>query len=392
MERSSAFRVFVSYSHEELDFAKKIVEILGKLHLVVLWDQKFSVGTGFNEQIQTFISYSHIFLPIITKKSAARGWVHQEIGYAVAQNIPILPLAIDRLPDAMMQGLHALVLPRNLEGVEETITLEKFEHLVRRYRNETLASNHSARFTEDRSRMMAGYANEILLLGQTGEIRQKGGLSSFHIPFEGIMDNVWTERYGGKPQTPIHCHYLREERLALEQHARKSGCRLIINPSQEYTALGPIARIRRLECLVRFLESENGEKAQVAIDTGLNSNVSVTIIGDWIYAESVSAYHGAGSSPSDTSDRSTREAGTTPTREGVWQTNFTRHAPSILDRVELFDQEFCELLRHLGWSAHTSRQRALVDLRELIEKLYREHPDVPMRHVENRHEPDDEGQ
>jgi len=48
---------------------------------------------------------------------------------------------------------------------------------------------------------------------------------------------------------------------------------------------------------------------------------NVTIVGDWFFAESVSAALG----------------------EGYKHTIFTRHAPSIRSRIEAFDQEFEDL-------------------------------------------------
>src|SRR5262245_24283082 len=85
-------RVFVSYSHEDSALAEAVVRWLESNGLTPPWDEHLIVGRGFDAQIKTFISYAHVFLPLITPSSTARGWVHQEIGYAMALRVPVLPV------------------------------------------------------------------------------------------------------------------------------------------------------------------------------------------------------------------------------------------------------------------------------------------------------------
>ncbi len=82
-------RVFISYSHQDAVLAEKIVKAIIANGMTPMWDKNFQFGFGFHQMIKTFISHSHVFLPIITESSNSRGWVHQEIGYAVALNIPV---------------------------------------------------------------------------------------------------------------------------------------------------------------------------------------------------------------------------------------------------------------------------------------------------------------
>ena len=107
--------------------------------------------------------------------------------------------------------------------------------------------------------------------------------------------------------TKFHCRCLREERYALEQHARVAGCRLMIDPSLNYEKYGPVARIVRLQTFVNCLKQMKDEKVQVAFNERMDKEGSVTIVGDWFAAESVSSSVG----------------------QGYRQTIFTRHAPSM---------------------------------------------------------------
>jgi hypothetical protein len=344
------YRVFVSYSHDKDDeeLVEEISKNLENEGLTVMWDQKFSVGTGFHEQIKNFIAYSHVFLPIITESSNERGWIHQEIGYAVANNIPILPLAIEKLPDAMMRELHAILVPRDPDRIKEKLKYDVFANLIQRYENPIYATYQCAEFAEDRAILLTKYAHDVIWMHNYGLLRQKGGLTSFQIPREVIFHEIWTQRYGKtKRGSPFQNRCQRGERLALEEHAAVAGCKLIIDPS--FSAHGELARKKRLKCLNKFLKSSNGKKAKVTFhnkeSSGSSSNV--TIIGDWFYSESQSGK---------------------PER-GYNQTIFTRHAPSIQHRIELFDKEFSELLKKQRWDEDNCREYAIKDIDEIINSI-----------------------
>jgi len=150
----------------------------------------------------------------------------------------------------------------------------------------------------------------------------------------------------------FHCDCLRGERLALEKHAQEVGCRLVVDPGQEYQRYGQRARLVRLNELKKFLNKMPSNKVQVAIDDDMRREESLTIVGDWFLAESVSALKG----------------------EGYRQTIFTRHAPSILCRAEEFDLEFEELLDELGWKAESSRESAIKVLQATLDRVRVQHP------------------
>jgi len=169
-------------------------------------------------------------------------------------------------------------------------------------------------------------------------------LSSFHIPDKIRSHPVWRLRYGSKPKSEFHCRLQRNERIALEQHARKAGCKLIIDPTIPYEPYGPQARRVRLETLLEFLESMPDKLVQVAIHTKMEEAENLIIVGDWFAAEALSGAIG----------------------KGYRQTIFTRHAPSMQSRIDLFDQEFDLLLKDNGWSAKNSRLKAIEQLKKII--------------------------
>lgn len=347
-KEESKLRVFISYSHEDREVINTIVRVLDDNGLKPMYDKDFSKGTGFHEQIKSYISHAHVFLPVITESSSLRGWVHQEIGYAMALNIPVLPVVIgDGLPSAMMQQLLAVKVEAPLEGLEQQLVYSTFRDLVNRYRNSAAALYECAQLTEDRAEMLARYSRDVLAMNMTGRVRQKGALSSFHIPRLRTSHSAWRRRYGDRSTNEYHCEVLREERKALTEHAKRSGCRIIIDPTLKYEEYGGEARKVRLESLLAFLASEEVTDVQVAIDPEMSKQESVTILGTYFYAQAVSGAVG----------------------RGYRQTIFTRHAPSMSSKIERFDDEFDELMEETGWTAASSRERAAQHLREIIATL-----------------------
>jgi hypothetical protein len=346
------YRIFISYSHSDEALVTKIESILREAGFNPMRDKQFAFGSGFHEQIKLFISHAHVFMPILTKTSSDRGWVHQEIGYAMAMNIPMLPIAIGRFPGEMLQTLHALSLTEeeasgDLSFLKDEFSLSKVTNLVNRFSDVSMAQHTVAEFSQDRSQMIAEYADALVKMQAYAMVRQRGILSSFHIPTEVITNPIWRIRYGNHQKQLFNNRLNRSERLALEQHARQAGCRLIINPSITFEKYGREARLSRLRSLCDFLETMTDELCSIAFtepDAELNS---ITIVGNWFIAEAVAGTLG----------------------EGYRQTNFSRHAPSMQSKIDLFDQEMTELLRLRNWPREQSRSLAIRELKCLIEQI-----------------------
>lgn len=343
----TAHRVFVSYSSEDLDLVRQIIAILEENGLTPMWAGKFTISPSFPDQIKTYIAHAHVFMPVITEAASRRGWVHQEIGYAMALNVPVLPVALGVLPGQMLQEFNALTCSSDIDDIRSQLSDADFDGLIESYRDKRLARYSCADQAPHRAEMLTRYADDVRTMKAHGCVRQKGGLSSFHIPKKVVSHPDWLRRYGGEDRGEAHCTRQRNERIALEKHARKEGCRIIIKPSITYEEWGPVARKARLKSLVEFLESVPDDKAQVAINNRMPGWQSLTMVGDWFAAESVSG----------------------SLSHGFRQTIFTRHAPSVESRVEDFDDEFEGLLDEAGWSAETSRTAAIATLNELIEGI-----------------------
>jgi hypothetical protein len=340
------YRVFISYSHGDRALVESLAPILQANGLHPMWDRHFHFGQGFHEQIRNFIAHAHVFMPVITANSSQRGWVHQEIGYAMALNIPVLPLAVGTMPGQMIEQLLAVpVVGDDLSQLSEHLAPHVFEQLVAESSKPSLALYQCAAVQEERSILMARHARDVQKLGEVAHVRQRQGLSTFDIPDRPVDHALWSERYGKLPRSTYQCELLREERRALGEHARAAGCSLILDLSRSFEAYGPAVRLSRLRCLRSFLEALPDDKARIAI-TNLKSG-SLLILGDWFVAESVSGAQGS----------------------GYRQTIFTRHAPAVRQRMEQFDEEIEARLADSGTPALQSRRVAIEQIDRVLADL-----------------------
>lgn len=371
-------RVFVSYTHKDQAIMKGIVAALKKMDVVPVFDRNFSLGTGFHEQIKLYISHAHIFIPILTKESVSRGWVHQEIGYAASLNVPFLPISCNgAMPGEMIGQLHALDLriksrqserrqkrkherkdlQRRVEHeLSERLTRADLVKLAHQQEKLSRATFECAPFPEDRTDKMVAYAETVSSiqasipdLKNTAKVRQLGALSSFHIPDAPLSDRRWKNRYGSRGRSKHHCWLQRRERRALTKLAAENGCRIIVSHKINYGEYGDVSRISRLSSLLEFLTSNEVGDVQIAFENNQTSEKkhSLTLVGDWYCAEAVTAKAG----------------------HGYDQTIFTRHAPSMAERIDEFDERFFELLGKV--KPQDSRRVAIYKLQKYIKNLKR---------------------
>jgi len=340
-------RIFISYSSDDRDTVEKVAEILETEERQVIWDKHLLYGSGFHAQIKRLIEHAHIFMPLLTKSSTNKQWVQQEIGYAVALRVPVVPIAIGCDPDAFLHGIQAINLaPDNLKELSSKVQENPLDRCMAGAEG-TVALYECAETTEERAVMFREYCAAVANLGHFGFVRQSGGLSSFHIPRATLRDHVWTARYGKRAVGDYHKKVLRQERLALGAHARRCGCRIIVDPELNYKYWGKQAKKFRLESIRNFLISMKSQTCEVAL--AHDTQESLTIVGDWFAARSVRSDYG----------------------KGYTQTIFTRHAKTVTETIREFDVTFEQHLKtsypdRPDCSRQESRQAAIDHLDKLL--------------------------
>jgi hypothetical protein len=338
----SAIRIFISYSGEDQSLVDKLVEILKDNGITVLWRQKLRTGNKFDEELKVYIEHAHVFMPVLTGSSSYRGWVHQEIGYAIGLHIPVFPVTTEEIqPDQMLKQFQATKLSTDLEILKKQLEVKEFRDLID-IKTMSAKYERAARVGE-RARMLVSYSNKVCLMKEYGLVRQKGGLSSFHIPEEWIGHQDWTDRYYPKSKSDDHKELQRAERLALQKHVDHAGCRLIINPAYAINGRDNLAAITRINTLISFLNRKSSSEIIVAIQYTETNIESLTMVGDWFLAESVSFKK----------------------EDGFTSTFFTRNATEINKRIKDFDDELYYLLNKRGWKAEKSREMAIEKLNQI---------------------------
>jgi hypothetical protein len=344
------YRVFISYFHEDMELVERISSILQENGLQPMLDKSFASGHGFTDQIKNYITHAHVFMPVITRESITRSWIHQEIGYATALNIPVMPVCYGELPGQMISELQAVSWEMGEDWREKNrakLSKANFDSLVRHPPRKPRPLYEVAEYQEDRTNMMVDYARRVLGLASYGHVRQKGALSSFNIPEKPINHPDWRKRYGKAKLSEYRFRLQRDERVLLEEHARKCGCSLIIDPTLPYRKFGTGARKARLNELLAFLKSMPDQLVRVAINKKMPRNSHVLIVGNWFLAESITAAMG----------------------KGYMQTIFTRYAPAIQAKLDLFDRELKELLNSQPGGPANSRRYAIDVITQILKGL-----------------------
>jgi hypothetical protein len=360
--KANRYRVFLSYSHEDQKLAEGVIAVL-KDQFEPLWDRHIRPGSAFTESIKGLIVHAHVFMPLITPKSKERPWVHQETGFAMALNIPVLPLASGDIPAEMLAQLQAInVDPQNIAELPERLRKLGWEFIV----SQPLAKAHLmtelADFPEARAKSMFEHANRILELGYRGRVYQRGGLSSFSIPRKDFEDPIWALRDGPNRRSDYLHYWLAKERDVLERHAREAGCTLIIDPevpkntwSKQDDPDGQKrrkfleARCCRLTELRGFLDDMSDEQVRV-ICSPRAREANITTVGDWFLAES----------------RLRHDV------EGWRQTFFNWYAPEVLQAVRQFEQLADDLMKDYAPAPNSSRSQAIHDVDRVLETVARE--------------------
>jgi hypothetical protein len=323
-----------------------LVGVLESLGLLPFWDRDIRPGTPFTDAIKEGIALAHLFVPLITERSQVRPWVHQEIGYAMGVNVPVLPVAIDTLPGELIAQLHAVAVRPSLDDLAERLNEVNLDRVVLPPPPRPFATTQVADLPETRTDLMVRYVNRLLQSGEHGRVRQRGLFSSFSLPREEVAAAVWDRIDGAVRRTAYHRGLLRSERIGLEEHARRAGCSLILDPFVDFALGGADVHRGQLQTLLVFLRSMSDDQVRIALSPCAHDG-NLTLVGDWFVAQAVTPRPGV----------------------GYLQTVFTGHAPTVLRSLLSFDGQLDALLTASGVRPEESRRAAIARLEERLASL-----------------------
>ncbi len=349
MPHKEKIRVFVSYARDDKDVAKRVRKHLRSLGVTVLGDHHNKAAKPFAKQIQDLIANSHVFLPILTKISKRHPWVHQEIGYAVGLNVPVMPVTVGIEPEGLVHDLHALELRANLKDLPSKLTPDALNFAIDKGLAKGSPIYVFAEDLQERTTLLRDYAESVLESGR-GRLKQIAGFSSFSIPDVSPRDAEW-----GLHESPDHQRseslrkLLRSERKTLTKIVKQGGCDLIIKPTiiaHPGHPQHPLPTTSRLERIREFLDDLKDSDIEVGVfEATLGENV--TIVDNWFLADAAF-----------------------PLKPGGYQkTVFTRHGPTIRKRVRDFDQELQDAQQNVPRNGKSSRAAVIDMLTKIIRGL-----------------------
>jgi hypothetical protein len=428
------YRVFISYSHKDQCLAGRLKEHLRSQGLFPITDHEIRVGEAFSEEIREMIECSHVFMPLVTASANERLWVQQEIGYASALHVPVCPVAIGNLPAGMAEHIQGIHIADVCDGpgaadevmrlVEQRLTYEMVDDLVRRARARARQGRYDcALYWTDRQELLinyteAAYRGGCKLVKSPGmaedldrrvwRLRQCTAFGSFSIPDAGVNSPDWFARDQDRYRSQHERRLLRRERQAMETYTRCFGCDLILDPrvvdkkkvdadstgSSRLTK--PIASSRqdasddmsedslrfkheasrtalRIRLMMEFIEDHmQNDRVRVVIPaTAGQITTNLIIVGDWFASEAVVPHVGS-----------------------YERTMFTRHAPTVLNMIARFDQDFNDYLRGAGFepdrvdTVRKAKTAAMSVLRQWLSQLNKREklmmPSRPARNEQNR--------
>jgi hypothetical protein len=340
--RCDGLRAFISYSHGDDQFAGRIAQWFSKEGGQPIWDRTLLAGSDVREQLLTLMGAAHVFIALLTDGSMKAPWPQQEIGYAEAVGIPIVPVSDRLLPGGfgLIGGLTSVRVKPDWSDLEQRLAEQPWPALSEAQGGESGAVLATlARSPSDRVRLLIKYAKRAQAIGGKGILRQRGGFSSFCIPKESTADRVWYEYDRGSKVE----HRLKwEERQVFEKQSRAQGCRLIIDPLGYQDMIWKRTRLKTLHAFLT--DRETGKNIQ-AITHNREYGGSLTIFGDWWLSESF-----------------------VPRPEGYREAIFTWHPGTVKQFVKEFDEQFEVLCRDSGVSPENSLQRAVEELDRQLSK------------------------
>lgn len=340
------YRAFICYAREDLAIAESVREALREVGIIGWLDKRtIHGGADFSAEIQEAILSAHLFVPIITRRANRRPWVHQEIGFAHALNVPVLPIGVGLDPGGLIHHLQAVSVSDETELGHLAQKLEALDLFgivepaasARRMLVEIAAS------AIDRPRLMVRYAQRTLRKFGGGKVRQKAYYTSFSIPDKPTNDSIWDRREHDQRRMEDYLDEQRGERQVMEKLARQGTCRLIIDPRPALFPGNATGWRARIEILRDFLDSMPDTHLEV-MPADLCEPHNLVLVGDRFLAEADSRIAG----------------------QGYQRTHFTWHAPTVLWRLRRFDEEFEDLCTSRGLRAEESRKYTLGVLETLL--------------------------
>lgn len=147
--------VFVSYSHKDLEFAKKLVNWLeGKGYKVWMDKRRILPGANYLESIADGIGKADAFIPLLSAESVSSKWVAREIIFALEHDRNIIPVLVQfaELPDGLkfaITGLHHVDFTEGEQNINPWEALDNALKSTAKKGDSDTSNENAGRLTKD---------------------------------------------------------------------------------------------------------------------------------------------------------------------------------------------------------------------------------------------------
>src|SRR5271157_597852 len=88
--------IFISYARSDLIIAEALTRSFEQKGYPVWLDYKtIPSGSNWQSEIENALSQADIFVVVLSSKAASSQWVNAELGFALGQKKPIIPILIE---------------------------------------------------------------------------------------------------------------------------------------------------------------------------------------------------------------------------------------------------------------------------------------------------------
>lgn len=332
-------KVFLSHSNQDVVLTRLIGQILEDRGLKCFYSERdISVGREFDGEIRGRIHSCEVFLVIWTAHAAVSAWVNQEIGCAIAEGIPVWPLAID---DSTIKGIIARRQGSPLCQVTDAhAAIVSLADEIKKASHDRPFAPHVDSYVkgkEERAREIVNILREESSRQMSPyTLRMRAGFSCFAISDESAY------RIPGYHTVDWH-NLLIQEREEAERMLKWATLRMIIWPQRPYEDAYMQMRFRNL---LKFLRSNNDfERVRVALGLYRGGNL-------YIFDRNLSVAF-------DRSVSVVGEKGPGSILHGYEFTTITRHGPTVAASIDEFDSQFNEIWKSHVKDCHTSDLRQI---------------------------------
>lgn len=305
-----AYRTFISYFSEDEALRDLVVDGFKGLQHRTWYDERdIDKGIAFQEQIQESIERAHFLVPVLTQAAWKRPWVQQEIGYAIACSVGVLPIVFgtNSRSKGMLGQIPPVVVSEQMSSAELKARLKKKEtrkkilaeleaklgeviwkSILEEARSRQKGVFRCSTTQEERVTLIEDSARHILGRKYRPRVMQRSALTSFSLP-ETWADKHWQKlrKSEGPPGLPW---FNPNERRQMEKLAKRARWDLIIDPCFAREGYRADVQRAKLLTLLRFLdrvrESKTMRRQGRVVLCVFESAESETIIGDHWMAHS----------------------------------------------------------------------------------------------------------